>query len=139
MAQRHASPVHYDRPGATPALLSWTESQEVVSLLDAQEIVLRVRRFLCRACNRLCCIVPRGVIPCRFYSVLAIGWAPALWGVERHPAASVRRWVSPWRVVGDDACRRWAACAGGRKLCSTGGCFSSASSTPKAHHEDVLP
>jgi hypothetical protein len=62
-------------------------------------------------------VTPAEVVTRRLYSLAALVWALALWGLETLRPAAVRARVSPWRVVGPgsverwDALRRWAASA----------------------------
>jgi len=52
-------------------------------------------------------VVPRETATGRLYTVSAVAWALALFGVARLPEAHVRRSTSPWRIVGAAAARRW--------------------------------
>lgn len=72
----------------------------------AQQVVLRVRRYVCR-CGALLTVVPSGVVSGRRYTVPAIVLALALWGVAGLPAREVRGRTSPWRHVGREAAGRW--------------------------------
>jgi len=96
-----------DSPGAPPTI-----------------VILAVRRYRCQACGTVMTVVPRETAPGRLYTVSAVAWALALFGVARLSEAHVRRGTSPWRVVGAAAARRWAtlrrwvaAVAGRRLLC----------------------
>lgn len=75
----------------------------------AKEIVVRARRYLCTRCERVCCVVPKGVIPRLYYSAFALGLALALWGIEQAPARAVRSAVSPFVHVGIEARGGWAS------------------------------
>lgn len=70
---------------------------------------LRVRRYRCRACGVTQTVVPAEVVARKLYSLAAIAWALALWGLESLTAAAVRRRVSPWAVVGPGSAGRWDA------------------------------
>jgi len=52
-------------------------------------------------------VVPRETAPGRLYTVSAVAWALALFGVARLSEAQARWSTSPWRVVGSAAARRW--------------------------------
>jgi len=52
-------------------------------------------------------VAPRETATGRLYTLNAVAWALALFGVARLPEADVRRSTSPWRVVGAAAARRW--------------------------------
>ena len=69
-------------------------------------VQLLVRRYLCR-CGAILMVVPRETQPRRLYTVSAIGWALALFGVTRLPPRRVREQTSPWKVVGATAARGW--------------------------------
>ena len=71
------------------------------------------RRYRCLDCRAVIEVLPRGVLRRRLYSAVAVALALALWAVEQHPAAEVRRRVSPWSRVGPAvrgwmSLRRWA-------------------------------
>lgn len=48
-------------------------------------VVIRMRRFVCRACGAVIQVVPRGVIAWRLFSAQAIALAVTLFGVHRLP------------------------------------------------------
>lgn len=52
-------------------------------------------------------VAPRETAARRLYTLGAIAWALALFGVARLPEADVRRGTCPWRIVGAAAARRW--------------------------------
>jgi len=64
------------------------------------------RRYRCRACGAVVMVVPRGVAPRLRYRLGAVVGALGLW-CHGHSAAEVRRRVSPFRVVGEEARRGW--------------------------------
>jgi hypothetical protein len=70
-------------------------------------ILLSVRRFLCR-CGAVLTVVPCETIPGRLYTSSAVGFALALFGVQKLSAAEVRRQTSPWTVIGKIASAGWA-------------------------------
>lgn len=86
------------------------------------EIILRVRRYVCRVCAAVIVVVPLGVIGGRLFSAAAIGLALVLFGVVGLPMAEVRGRVSPWRRVGASAqgswleLRRWIGAIRDRRL-----------------------
>jgi hypothetical protein len=65
-----------------------------------------VRRYRCRGCGAVVTVVPRGVAPRLRYRLRAVAWALGRWwqGVS---AAEVRREVSPFEHVGEEARRGW--------------------------------
>lgn len=67
------------------------------------------RRYRCQCCGAVLVVVPRGVLPHRYFSASAIAWAMALYGVEHRPPPEVRRRTSPWSVVGETAAPLWMA------------------------------
>ena len=74
---------------------------------EPAQVVVRVQRFLCRACHATCTVVPRGVATRYRYATFAIALAFAVWGIGRKPAKAVREAVSPWQRVGDSQSGRW--------------------------------
>ena len=68
--------------------------------------MVTVRRFLCRSCGAVVTVVPRGMAPRLRYRLAAIAWALGQWW-EGESAAAVRRVVSPFRCVGEEARRGW--------------------------------
>jgi hypothetical protein len=65
------------------------------------------RRYLCVACGAVMLVVPRAMLPRRWYSASAIALALALYGIERAPPTHVRRRTSPFGNVGNRACTGW--------------------------------
>lgn len=78
------------RPGFRPELV------EVVT-----------RRYRCQRCAAVVVVAPAVLLPRRYFSAPAIGWALALFGLAQLSAASVRKLVSPWLRVGAAAARTW--------------------------------
>lgn len=70
-------------------------------------VLLLVRRFLCK-CGAVLTVVPCETIPGRLYTSSAIGWALALFGVQKLSAAEVRRQTSPWTIIGQSSLTGWA-------------------------------
>lgn len=68
-------------------------------------VVVRVRRYLCRRCESVILVVPRGMLAWKHFSASAIGYAIALWGLGHRSAPEVRRQTSKERVGNED---RWA-------------------------------
>ena len=58
-------------------------------------IVLRIRRYLCQGCHAVVTVLPREAAPRRHYSVPAIAWALALFGLTGLAYAEVRARTSP--------------------------------------------
>jgi hypothetical protein len=69
--------------------------------------VVQVRRYRCQACGGTCTVAPWEVVARRLYSVAAVAWALALWGLAGLGLGAVRKQVSPWAVVGAIATGRW--------------------------------
>ena len=69
--------------------------------------VLRVRRYQCQPCGAVVTVLPRETAPGRLYTLSAIAWALALFGISRLPEQAVRGATSPWSIVGAAAVRRW--------------------------------
>ena len=74
----------------------------------ATTVVVTVRRYRCVRCGAVLVVVPREVCAGRLYSVAAISFALALWGLVQASAAEVRRRVSPAAIVGHAAATGWA-------------------------------
>ncbi len=72
-------------------------------------IEILCRRYRCQRCGAVLVVVPRGVLPHRYFSASAIAWAMALFGVEHRPPPEVRRRTSPWSIVGETAAPSWVA------------------------------
>jgi len=68
---------------------------------------VRCRRYRCLRCSAVVLVVPRGMLPRRWYSASAIALALALFGIERATPAAVRRRVSPFKVIGHRAATGW--------------------------------
>ncbi len=72
-----------------------------------RQVEVQVRRYHCQACGATCTVAPWEVWTRRLYSLAAIAWALALWGVVGLGLAAVRGRVSPWVHVGATSARRW--------------------------------
>ena len=72
-----------------------------------KQVEVQVRRYHCQACGATCTVAPWEVWTRRLYSLAAIAWALALWGVVGLGLAAVRGRVSPWVHVGATSARRW--------------------------------
>jgi hypothetical protein len=68
---------------------------------------VRVRRYRCQACGGTCTVAPWEVWHKRLYSLGAVAWALALWGLLGLGLAAVRERTSPWVHVGATSARRW--------------------------------
>jgi hypothetical protein len=76
----------------------------------AESVVIKVRRYRCRACRAVIVVGPRGLVRGRWYSGGAIGLAIAAYG-GGESSASVRGRVSPSAAVGPSARERWVTLA----------------------------
>ncbi len=70
-------------------------------------VVVRVRRYRCQRCGAVVTVAPRETAARRLYTLSAVAWALALFGVARLSEPDARRGTSPWRIVGAAAARRW--------------------------------
>jgi hypothetical protein len=70
-------------------------------------VTVQARRYAC-GCGAILTVVPSETLPRRLYTVSAIAWALALFGVEQAPAALVRRRTSPLGIIGATAVAGWA-------------------------------
>lgn len=76
---------------------------------DPVMLDVRCRRFLCVACKAVVLVVPGAMLAGRRYSASAIAQALALFGLEGHSAAKIRRRTSPDKIVGATASTGWAS------------------------------
>lgn len=72
-----------------------------------QMLTVPCRRYLCLGCGAVILVVPRAMLPRRWYSGSAIALALALYGLERQPPADIRSRTSPFKVVGSAAVGGW--------------------------------
>lgn len=77
------------------------------------EVLVRIRRYRCLACNAVCEVVPAGLASGHHYTWSTVCLALALWGLSGLPALAIRRDLSPFHhlgasVVGWASLRRWA-------------------------------
>jgi hypothetical protein len=91
----------------------------------ATTVVLAVRRYRCVRCGAVIVVVPREVRAGRLYSVAAIGFALALWGLVQASAVEVRRRVCPAAIVGPAAAMGWATLRRWARAVRRGKLFSS--------------
>lgn len=70
---------------------------------------LLTRRYVCRACDAVLVVVPRGIARAYRYSLEAIAAALALWAYERATASSVRTATSTAKTIGAASATRWAS------------------------------
>jgi hypothetical protein len=75
---------------------------------EAAMVEIVVRRYRCVPCGAVSTVVPQEIVARRLYSVAAIGFSLALWGLTLATAAQVRRRVSPAKLVGPTAVGSWA-------------------------------
>lgn len=73
------------------------------------ELVLRLRRYRCRACRTVITVAPRGILPRRRYCAYAIAWALALFGLFGLGAIVVRERVTSWRAAPFTANLEWVS------------------------------
>lgn len=66
-----------------------------------------MRRYECQRCRTVMIVVPSETVPRRHYTAAAIALALALYGLAHDSHAEVRRRVSPSKIVGVTAERRW--------------------------------
>lgn len=71
------------------------------------EVEIGVRRFRCLSCRAVVSVGPPEALRYRLFSVVAIAWALALFGIERRSSRAVRGRISPWRVIGATAAGSW--------------------------------
>jgi hypothetical protein len=72
----------------------------------AEAVVLKLRRYRCRACKAVLIVGPRGLLPRRLYGAGAISLAFAAYG-RGATGREVRARTSPWTKVGGSAVERW--------------------------------
>jgi hypothetical protein len=70
-------------------------------------VTVHARRYAC-ACGAILMVVPSETLPRRLYTVSAVAWALALFGVELATPSQARRRTSPLDVVGATAATGWA-------------------------------
>ena len=70
-------------------------------------VVVPTRRYQCQHCPAVMVVVPSETAPRRHYAATAIACALALYGLCAQSHAEVRAQISPAKVVGVGAERRW--------------------------------
>jgi hypothetical protein len=73
----------------------------------AEEVVVVVRRYRCRACGAILVVGPRGLARGRWYGAGAIALALSMYA-RGETSAAARARTSPSRVVGGSAAEHWA-------------------------------
>jgi hypothetical protein len=73
----------------------------------AEEVVVVMRRYRCRACRAILVVGPRGLARRRWYGAGAIALALAMYA-RGETSVAVRARTSPSHVVGVSAAERWA-------------------------------
>jgi hypothetical protein len=68
---------------------------------------IRVRIYHCQGCGAVVRSAPSTLYYRRLYTAAAIGLALALWGLLNVSVVQVRATISPWKIVGNSAPRRW--------------------------------
>lgn len=74
---------------------------------DPKTLAVTARRYHCRACGAVFAVVPRSVLPRRWYGGIAIALALARVVLLAEPAAAVREAISPFPLLGHSARRGW--------------------------------
>lgn len=74
---------------------------------EATVCELLLRRFECQRCDAVITVGPRGLVPGRHYSAMAIGLALWLWAVYRRTDPAVRKRTSPVEDEGLSRPERW--------------------------------
>ncbi len=72
----------------------------------SESVLLRVRRYRCRACKAILMVGPLGLVRGRWYGAGAIALALEAYA-RGETSVSIRRRVSPSTAVGVSACERW--------------------------------
>jgi hypothetical protein len=70
------------------------------------QVLVRLRRYRCRACRAVLVVGPQGLLRGRWYGGGAIGLALALYA-QGAPSSRVRARTCPSRLVGGSARERW--------------------------------
>jgi hypothetical protein len=86
---------------------------------NAESVVIKLRRYRCRACRAILVVGPRGIVHRRWYGAGGIALALEAYGRGERSAA-IRGRISPSMTVGPSAHERWmtlvrwvdAACKG---------------------------
>jgi hypothetical protein len=89
---------------------------------DPLQVVVKLRRYRCRACGAVLVVGPRGLVRGRWYGAGAIGQALALYA-RGATSAVVRARTSPSRVVGSSARERWVTLTRWVEAARRGGLF----------------
>lgn len=71
------------------------------------QVVLRLRRYLCRICQATMTVGPMGLLCRRLFSAAAMGLALCLWGLEKQKEAAVYEQVNSWRRPPEDTRKGW--------------------------------
>lgn len=85
-----------------------TYQRQVLGLHPGEQLVIPVRRYLCRACSSTTAVLPDELHPGRLYCAAAI--LISLWATlaQKVAARAVREWFgSPGETAGWRAVRRW--------------------------------
>ena len=69
-------------------------------------VTVHVRRYAC-ACGVILMVMPSETLRRRLYTVSAVAWALALFGVEQATPAQVRQRTSPLPIIGATAAAGW--------------------------------
>jgi hypothetical protein len=98
-------------PGRRPAIIGHglRDRQQRGPLVAGgapQLVTVRARRYAC-TCGAILMVVPSETLPRRLYTVSAVAWALALFGVEQATPAQVRQRTSPLAIIGATAAAGW--------------------------------
>lgn len=71
------------------------------------QVVIALRRYLCRSCRATMTVGPMGLLTRRLFSAAAVGLALCLWGLEKQKEAAVYELVNSWRRPPEQAFTGW--------------------------------
>jgi len=71
------------------------------------QVLLTLRRYLCRSCGATLTVGPRGLLTGRLFSAAAVALALCLWGLEKLRQAQVYAQVNCWRRPQEQAAHPW--------------------------------
>jgi len=74
---------------------------------EAEIVDITLRRYLCRGCGAVVTVSPTEMIHRHLFCASTLALALALWSIDGQSSSTVRKKVSPMKVVGPTAMRRW--------------------------------
>jgi hypothetical protein len=98
---------------------------------EPTEFEVLVRRYACQRCRAIITVGPRGLLPYKRYTAMAIGLALWLWSVWRLTDANVRRAACPIAETGVSRPERWTTLRRWARAARDGQLWS----TPDVHHD----